>query len=77
MIIHLGREAEAQLRERGFEIPMYPIAGDVIFDSIKVGYIDNFSGLTVRDECDGVVRLLVALQDEIKMGLWNVPQYAR
>ena len=75
MIITLGREAEEQLHGHGFEIPMYPETGPVMFGPNQVGRIDNFNGLTIRDEFEDEVKLILSLKDEINMGLWNIPDY--
>lgn len=77
MIIHLGRQAEADLRTHGFDIPMYPESGPVSLNGDEVGFISNFNGLTIRDTREEAVKLLVRLNDTIKMGLWNIPGYAK
>ena len=77
MIIHLGREAEAALRTHGFNIPMYPESGPVSLNGTEVGFISNFNGLSIRDSFEDAVKLIVSLKAEIKMGLWNIPEYAK
>jgi len=77
MILHTGRDAEAQLRTMGFDIPEFPKTGPVAYGGMEVGYADNFSGITIRDEFQAVVELLVDAQDNIKMAVWNIPAYAR
>jgi len=77
MILHTSRNAEAQLREHGFDIPMFPETGEVSFGGNVVGRADNFNGITIRDEFEDEIRLVLSLQDEIKMGVWNIPAYAR
>ena len=76
MIIHLGRPAEASLREHGFNIPQYPRTGKVSYEGNEVGHIDNFTGLVIDDINPEAVLAIVRLQDEISMGLWNIPFYA-
>ena len=41
---------EETLRENGYEIPTFPKTGNVIKDGNVIGYMDNFSGLTIKDE---------------------------
>jgi hypothetical protein len=58
---------EDTLRENGYEIPKFPLTGNVTYDGNIVGYIDNFVGLTIKDE---------SYIDELKelipsAGFWN------
>ena len=76
MILCTGRTAEAQLREHGFDIPMFPETGEVSFDGTVVGSVDNFNGINIRDQFEDAIRMVLSLQDEIKMGVWNIPAYA-
>lgn len=41
---------ETVLRENGYEIPTFPTTGDVLKDGTVVGYMDNFTGLSITDE---------------------------
>ena len=47
--VNINREGENDLRELGWTIPQYPKTGEVLFDDKPVGYMDNFSGLIVKD----------------------------
>ena len=78
MIINLGRQQEAQLRENGFTIPVYPETGKVSFGGEEVGFIDNFTGLVIRDEFEAAVKTVLELSRSgqiMGLGLWNIPSY--
>ena len=45
--IHTNKAIEKELRKVGFDIPMYPKQGKVYLNGEQVGFMDNFSGLTI------------------------------
>ena len=47
--VHINRDGENNLRDLGWTIPQYPETGEVLFDGKPAGYINNFSGLIVKD----------------------------
>lgn len=56
----ISRNQEQVLRENGYTVPEYPEEGNVGKDSLVVGRVDNFNGLTITDEdyTDEVRKLL-------------------
>ena len=42
--------SETALREAGFEIPVYPEQGPILFGGRKVGHAANFNGLCFKDK---------------------------
>lgn len=58
---------EDTLRENGYEIPIFPKTGDVLKDGKVIGHMDNFNGLTIKDNS------YVAEMKELipSAGFWN------
>ena len=48
--VHTGPKAEDKLRAYGLEIPPAGKSGQVRFKGKKVGYMDNWAGLKLKDE---------------------------
>lgn len=65
--IWTNRDNEEQLRKIGFNVPMYPIQGEVLLGDKVVGYMDNFNGLTVTSKT-----ALLWIEENIEnLCIWN------
>ena len=71
MILHTGPKGEAGLRELGFTIPEHPATGAVSYKGQKVGNVDNFAGLTIKNEFTDVCQLITDNAERLNIGLWN------
>jgi hypothetical protein len=77
MILHIDTAGEQALRDAGFAVPQKPIPGKVFYFDIEVGFVDNFTGLVVRDEYQDAVLKVIEVSKTSPMGIWNPPPYAR
>ncbi len=50
IVIHTNSKTEDFLRKHNFEIPEFPIEGEVRLFGKLVGRIDNFNGLIIEDD---------------------------
>lgn len=65
--IWTNTRTEDQLREIGFIIPNHPKTGDCFLDGRKIGYMDNFTGLILRDK-----KALQHIKRRLpNLGIWN------
>ena len=65
--IHTNRNIESQLRGVGFLIPEYPKTGDVYYAGERVGYVDNFAGLTLPKSLKQIIKEAAPMA-----GIWNL-----
>ena len=69
--VNINRDGENDLRELGWTIPQYPKTGEVLFDGKSVGWMDNFSGLIVKDST--AIDWLKSWQKDLpNMAIWNI-----
>ena len=47
--IWTNKKFERVLRENNWDVPEFPNTGKVFFNEKEVGHIDNFSGMTIKD----------------------------
>ena len=73
MIIQTGRAGEEALRELGLEIPEYPKTGEVKLNGRRVGYADNFNGISIEDD-EPIIKNIVACDGQ-GFVCWNIPAY--
>ena len=69
--IWLNRFKEDSIRELGFTIPKFPETGDVIFKNEKVGYMDNFTGLTIIDHESEAYKVLKTNENKLNLAIWD------
>lgn len=69
--IWLNRRSEDEIRKLGFTFPKLPKSGDVILDNQIVGYIDNFTGLTINDHKSEAFKILKSEEDRLKLAIWD------
>jgi len=77
MDIWLSERIEGELRKDGWVIPKKPETGPVFFKDKEVGFIDNFVGLSIKDEEQEAIRYLVDNETRIGYALWNIPSMER
>lgn len=77
MDIWLSERIEGELRKDGWVIPKKPETGPVFFKDKEVGFIDNFVGLSIKDEEQEAIRYLVDNETRIGYALWNIPKEVR